>query len=79
MDGWESWAQQVGAEYLKARTTAQYQQPYEIQKLKLQAYGPYGDLYQEGQPGIQGAAMGGIPMTWLLIGAVIVAVVALKD
>lgn len=72
---WESWVQQVAGGYLKSRTDAKFQQPYELQKLKLQALGPFGDIYQEGQPVTQGS-IGSVP-PWLLIGGVVVLAVVL--
>lgn len=77
---WETWVQQVAGSYLKSRTDAKFQQPYELQKMRLQAYGPFGDLYQEGEPLTNQAGAGGIPPAWLLIGgALLVAVVLVKS
>lgn len=58
--------------------SAQYVQPYEVQKLQLQALGQTG-YYLEGQPGARTATSGINGSTLLLIGAAVVAVMLLKD
>lgn len=57
---------------------ARYQQPYELQKFKLEAIAN-GRMYPEGHPAY-GVTAGGVNLTpWLLVGAVaLVAVLALK-
>jgi hypothetical protein len=70
----------IGGGFIQTVTEAKYKQPYELQKLRMQAYGPFGDLYEEGQANIQQVAtVAGIPTSWLLIGGVVVLVFALKD
>jgi hypothetical protein len=74
---WEEWAQGVGGGLLQTVTEAKYKQPFELQKMQLQAYGQTGELYQEGMPN---RAQGAFPTSWLLIGgALVLAVVLLKD
>lgn len=79
---WESWIQNVGGGVIDKWATATYQQPYEVQKLRIQALGENG-YYSEGQPGTvasaqrQGFAL--TPGVMLLAGAAVLAVVLLKD
>lgn len=75
---WSTWFQQMSGQVIGAATEARFRQPYEIQKLQLQQLGQLG-YFNEGQP-ITGGAAGGINPTWLLLGgAVLVAVLLLKD
>ena len=46
--------------------------------MRLAAYGPFGDPYIEGVPN-RASTVAGIPMSWLLLGGLVLAVVALKD
>jgi hypothetical protein len=76
--GWESWAQNISSNLLQGYANSQFQQPYELQKMQLQAYGSgaYGLPYIQGQPNMQL----GIPTGWLLIGgAIALAVVMIKS
>ncbi len=58
--------------------SAQYVQPYEVQKMQMQALGQAG-YYTEGQAGAR-VATGGINSgTLMLLGAAVVAVMLLKD
>ncbi len=77
---WSTWVQDVGAGLIDKAAGAKYVQPYEIQKLQLEALGQSG-YYNEGQAGTRAAAAGGMNTTMLLLigGAVLVAVVMLKD
>lgn len=77
--GWEAWAQQIGGGLLQTYANAKFNQPYELQKLQLQAYGQgaYGLPYIQGQP--NGTVGVGLPSGWLLIGAVVLAVVMIKS
>lgn len=54
-----------------AATAARYEQPFELQKLRLQALAANGRLYPEGYPAgaLQG---GGVPLGLLLIGGAVV-------
>lgn len=77
---WSSWVQDVGAGLIDKAAGAKYVQPYEIQKLQLEALGQTG-YYNEGQAGTRlPANNGGMnTTTLLLIGAAVVAVMLLKD
>lgn len=76
---WSTWLQGVGSNVIGAATDAQFRYPYEIDKLRLQALGESG-YYTEGQAARQTGSIGGISPTVLLIGgAVLVAVLMLKD
>lgn len=77
---WSTWVQDIGSNLIDKAAGAKYVQPYEIQKLQLEALGQTG-YYNEGQPGSRvPVANGGINMTVvLLIGAAIVGVLLLKD
>lgn len=72
-------AQDMAKLYVDRKTSASYQQPYEVQKMRLQAYDPFNGFYQEGQQTITGGVAGGINPTWLLVGGIILAVVLVKS
>lgn len=72
---WGSWFQGVAGSVIQGAAAAQFQQPYEIDKLRLQALGQLGP-YTEGQAN----AMGGTNnSTLLLLGFGLVLVMLLKD
>lgn len=77
---WEEWIQNVAGSVIKDASQAKFQQPYEVQKLRLQALGELG-LYNEGvpqtvaQPTMFGMSQGMV----LLLGLGVLAVFALKD
>lgn len=81
-NSWETWIQKVGGGVVDKWSTATYTQPYEVQKMRIQALGEQG-YYSEGQPGAasqaqrQGLQLS--PMVLLLAGAAVLAVVLLKD
>lgn len=76
---WSSWVQEVGAGVIDKAAGAKYTQPYEIQKLQLEALGGLG-YYNEGQAGARVPNTGGFnPTVLLLIGAAVVGVMLLKD
>lgn len=76
---WSTWVQGVGQTVIGAAADAKFRYPYEIQKLQLQALGDSG-YYTEGMPTTQGGGIGGISPSVLLIGgALLVAVLLLKD
>lgn len=77
---WGTWFQDVAGSVIDKAATAKYQQPYEIDRLRLQALGESG-FYQEGQAGTVRPAQGlGIqPSTLLLIGGAVVVFMLLKD
>lgn len=75
---WSTWVQNVGSGLIDKAASAQYVQPYEIQKLQLEALGQ-GGYYNEGKAGTRTAATAGMnPTVLLLIGAAVVAVVLMK-
>lgn len=78
-DSWESWIQNVGGGLIKTVAEAKYKAPIELQKMQLQAYSNYGVPYMEGQANGMQPITAGIPQSWLLIGAVILAVVLVKN
>lgn len=80
MASWEDWIQNVGGKVIGAAADAKYQQPYEVQRLRIEALGDAG-YYAEGQAGTvrQSGAAGLSPTMLLLGGAVLLAVVLLKD
>jgi hypothetical protein len=77
---WSSWVQGVSKDLIGAAADAKWRQPYEIERLRLQALGENG-YYEEGQPGTRtpSSGGGGINPTWLLIGGAVLLVVMLKD
>ena len=80
MASWEEWVQDVGGSVINAAADAKFTQPYQIQRLQMEALGE-GGYYTEGQAGVKSRA-GAIsiePTTLLLIGAAVVALLMLKD
>lgn len=80
MSSWQEWVQDVGGGVIGQWANAKYSQPYEVQKLQLQALGDAG-YYREGQAGTaQPVRVTGLDTsTILLLGAAVVAVLMLKD
>jgi hypothetical protein len=78
-NSWESWIQKASGSLLDAYgKNTQYNNDYQLQKLKIQSQNPYGQMYVDGQPVMGG--MGGMSSsTLLLIGVAVVAVMLLKD
>lgn len=73
------WAQQVSGSLINKYADNKLVQPYEIQKMQLQALGQLG-MYQEGQASINAGRQGlTISPTLLLIGAVAVIVIMTRD
>lgn len=74
---WEEWFQGVAGNVIDKAASAKYVQPYEIQRLQLQALGETG-YYTEGRPA---TVAQGTPVTsWLVLGGLaLVAVLVLKD
>lgn len=79
MASWEEWVQDVGGSVIDKYSDAAYSQPYEIQRLKIEALGDAG-YYTEGQPGVKASGtVGGISQGMLLLaGAALVALLLLK-
>jgi hypothetical protein len=77
---WATWVQQTAGGLLQAKADATYQQPYEIEKLRLQALGDTG-VYNEGQTGVSTTQSTGInTKTALMIGgALVLAIVLVKS
>lgn len=78
---WESWFQGVAGKVIGSAVDAKYSQPYELQRLRLEALGDLG-YYAEGQPGTlrQPGTVGGITTgTLLLIGGIALVFVLMKD
>lgn len=81
---WETWFQDVGKTVINQASAAKFVQPYEIDKMRMQALGDLG-LYQEGQPGAGAVvARGGLfglsqQATVLLIGGALVAFLVMRD
>lgn len=78
---WESWIQDVGKTVVGGYASANWTQPFELEKLKLQAQAQNGGgFYTEGMPANAARGFGGIsPMVLLLAGAAVVAIVMLRD
>lgn len=73
---WGDFIQNSAGKFLDARLEYDYKAPVDIEKMRLMAYGPYGQPYQEGQPNsVQGQASvsvgAQIPQAWLLIGGAV--------
>lgn len=76
---WSQWVQGVAGGVVTRAADAKWVQPYEIQKLQLQALGQLG-MYQEGQAQLTANRQGlTISPAMLLIGAGLVAVLMMKD
>jgi hypothetical protein len=77
---WASWVQDIGKKYANSAIDARYNQQFELDKMKLQALGPLGGFYTEGQAGRPGqVAVNGIPTSWLLIGGLVAVVLLVGD
>jgi len=80
MESWSDMLQDVSKLWATSAIQQRYTQPYEIQKMQLAAYGPYGQPYLEGQAGgATPVVQAAIPTSWLLIGGVIALVVLMGD
>jgi len=78
---WESWFQNVASGVADKYASATWVQPFELQKMRIQALGETG-YYQEGNPSgpAQNGTIAGIsPGVLLLGGAALLAVLLLKD
>lgn len=75
---WEEWFQEVGKTVITQAADAKFKQPYEIERLRLEALGELG-TYTEGQA--QQPQASGINTTTMLLigGAVLLLVVMSKD
>lgn len=79
MASWDEWIQDVAGTVIKTKAQADYIAPYEIQRMRLQAYGDVG-MYDEGYRGVGGQVLpGGQVSPVLIVGALlVVAVLVLK-
>lgn len=78
---WETWFQNVASGVADKYASATWVQPFELQKMRIQALGETG-YYQEGNPSgpAQNGTIAGIsPGVLLLGGAALLAVLLLKD
>lgn len=73
---WETWIQRVGGNVVDAWSSSTYQQPYELQKMRIQSLGERG-YYPEGKPMAQPGSMNGISPI-MLIGGVLLLVLLLR-
>lgn len=80
MAEWSEWLQDVGKSVITAATDARFTQPYEIDKMRIQALGELG-LYNEGQAGAKPVQQQGLVLspTLLLLGGLVLLVVMMKD
>lgn len=78
---WSTFVQDVTGTWAKSAIDHRYNQPYQLQKMAMQQYGPNGAPYIEGQAGGVPvvSASASIPQSWLIIGGVIALVVLLGD
>lgn len=72
---WTKWMQDVGGGLIGAWSNATYQQPYDLQRMRIQSLGDRG-YYLEGKPGVA-QAPGGISPLMLIGGGVLLLVVLL--
>lgn len=76
---WGEWLQQQAGALVGAWADKEYRQPYELERLRLQAYGDIG-YYEEGQPGVMRPRQAAMPAGWLLLaGAALLVVLLVKD
>lgn len=80
MAEWSDWVQDVGKSVIDKVTDNRYVQPYEIDKMRLQALGDLG-IYTEGQAGAKPVQQQGLTLspTVLLLGFGVLAVMMLED
>ena len=76
---WESWIQNVGGKVLDQYASANWTQPYELQKLRIQAQAASGSYYPEGQTTGTARPLGISPTVLLLAGAAVVVLIMLRD
>jgi len=81
MENWESWFQGVASKWAGSAIDDRYNNQFTLQKMQLQALGPFGQLYNEGSPAMPGqtTVQGTIPTSWLLIGGIIALVMLSGD
>jgi hypothetical protein len=76
---WSTWVQGVSGGLIDKWGSAQFVQPYEVQKLQMQALGQLG-YFNEGQAGLV-ANRNGLQISpgLLMIGGIVLLVVMMKD
>lgn len=75
-DDWGAWIQRVGESVINKAADAKYNQPYQIESLKLKALGDAG-YYQEGQAGVA-AHNNAVPPGLLLLAVIGLAIFVMK-
>lgn len=79
MDSWVDWAQNVSGSLINKWGDSQFVQPYEVQKLQMQALGQLG-YFNEGQAGLAVGRQGlQVSPGLLVIGGIVLLVVMMKD
>jgi hypothetical protein len=77
LGGWGDMLQNAVGKWAGSAIDQRYNQQYQIAKMQLQSRAPDGSYYVDGQPGLAGSpvvsasASGQIPMSWLLIGGLV--------
>lgn len=76
---WSTWVQSVSGGLIDKWGSAQFVQPYEVQKMQMQALGQLG-YFNEGQAGLV-ANRNGLQISpgLLMIGGIVLLVVMMKD
>lgn len=76
---WSTWAQDVSKGLIGAWSNAKYVQPYEVQKVQMQALGQLG-YFNEGQAGLV-ANRNGLQISpgLLMIGGIVLVVMMMKE
>lgn len=79
MGSWSDWAQNVSGSLINKWSESKFVQPYEVQKLQMQALGQLG-YFNEGQAGLAVGRQGlQISPGLLMIGGIVLLVVMMKD
>lgn len=76
---WSEWVQGVSGSLINKWGDSKFTQPYEVQKLQMQALGQLG-YFQEGQAGLNVGRNGlQISPGLLMIGGIVLVVMMMKD
>lgn len=79
MGSWSDWAQNVSGSLINKWGESKFVQPYEVQKLQMQALGQLG-YFNEGQAGLAVGRQGlQISPGLLMIGGIVLVVMMMKD
>ena len=82
LGGWSDMIQNTVGKWAGSAIDARYNQQYQLAKMQIQSRSPDGSYYLDGQPGLSGSpsvsasASGTIPMSWLLIGGLLMFVMS---